>query len=537
MLQALHISIPKRDKKEGLVEYAERLSNLYSINHSIKHRKQKGQFFTPHRVGKFMANMFEIKKNSIRILDPGAGTGVLSAAFCERLIKLDSTFKITMDTYENDIRLLPFLRATLESCKEVLGNHGSKVNYNIYEQDFILNNVDCLNSDTLLWQQSDTISYDFAISNPPYYKLDKNSPQALAMKEWVCSQPNIYTLFMTLSASMLKPGGQMVFITPRSFCSGLYYKKFRRWFLTNVKLSHIHLFESRKEIFDKDDILQENIILKVKKQKKQIHDRRIVISTSRNKHFEKVKKITVPETSVICNKTEESLVRIPSCSVDLAILDTVERWPVTLRDLGLEVSTGLVVAFRAKKFLTEKIGDNGESVPLLWMHNMKGMRTVWPANKNKKPSAIKISTGSERLLLPVENYVLLRRFSSKEQARRLHATVFFESEFPYRAVGIENHLNYLHKHGGLSIDEAHGLSTILNTSIVDNYFRLLNGNTQVNATDIRSLPFPEMKDIRTIGRIVREKLASDETLDPDSIISKITAIDSTLINALHNKDN
>ena len=72
---------------------------------------------------------------------------------------------------------------------------------------------------------------------------------------------------MAVAANMLKPKGEMVFITPRSFCSGLYYKKFREWLLNNVQITNIHIFESRKDVFDKDKVLQENIIIKAHLQK------------------------------------------------------------------------------------------------------------------------------------------------------------------------------------------------------------------------------------------------------------------------------
>jgi len=445
-------------------------------------------------------------------------------------------FQINIDAYENDSHLIPFLRQVLQECKKTLENHKCSLVFNIYKEDFVLHNGGYLNKNNLLWRRNDTAAYDLIISNPPYYKLGKHSPHAIAMAECVCGQPNIYTFFMALSANMLKTNGQMVFITPRSFCSGLYYKKFRRWFLNNVEISRIHLFESRKEIFDKDDVLQENIILKATKRRRKTQDRKIVISTSRNRHFETLKEMTVPERSIIGDVTEESFIKIPVSSIDLSILNIVEGWPFTLRDLGLDISTGPVVAFRAKQYLADHIKGSRKSVPLLWMHNMRGIKTVWPSNNNKKPSAIRMSRESERLLLPVTNYVLVRRFSSKEQPRRLYATVLLESDFPYEAVGIENHLNYIYKPGGkLSVDEAYGLSAILNTAVVDNYFRSLNGNTQVNATDVRSMPFPTMESIKEIGKIVRGKL-SRGTVDFDSIVGQVLSVDHALIDTLNNKN-
>ena len=263
----LAMKITKRAEQEGLVEYAERLSELYARTYNAKIRKLNGKFFTPKQVSTYMASLFEIPHNTIRLLDPGAGTGVLTAAFCERLLDNDKIVNLTIDAFENDSDLLPLLKKVLDSCKLELEGRGHGVEYNINEQDFILHNVEYFKKSDSRRGNKKHVLYDFVISNPPYYKLNKDSPQSVAMKELVSGQPNIYAFFMALSASMVKPKGEMVFITPRSFCSGLYYKKFREWFLSNVQISNIHIFESRKEIFDKDEVLQENIIIKAMRHK------------------------------------------------------------------------------------------------------------------------------------------------------------------------------------------------------------------------------------------------------------------------------
>lgn len=72
--------------------------------------------------------------------------------------------------------------------------------------------------------------YDVIISNPPYKKIAKAEPESVVMDSVVHGQPNIYFLFMAMSVKLLKPNGEMIFITPRSFTSGLYFRKFREYF-------------------------------------------------------------------------------------------------------------------------------------------------------------------------------------------------------------------------------------------------------------------------------------------------------------------
>ncbi len=103
-------------------------------------------------------------------------------------------------------------------------------------------------------------------------------------------------------------------------------------------------------------------------------------------------------------------------------------------------------------------------------------------------------------MLPAKNYVLVKRFTSKEQKRRLHAAVLMKYDFPYDCIGLENHVNYIYRpRGVISPYEAYGLAAILNTELLDNYFRAINGNTQVNATEIRDLPLPSIEII--IGKV------------------------------------
>jgi adenine-specific DNA-methyltransferase len=521
--------VPEKNRSEGLVEYACRLADLYSGKCEARIRKIKGQFFTPAEVSRFMASLFQVRGGAVRLLDPGAGTGVLTTAFCERLLESGGTASLTIDAYENDPNLLPFLKAVLEACKAELEARGHNVACNIYEQDIILYNEGCLTKSGLFRGSSERVSYDYAISNPPYYKLNKSSPQSVAMSEMISGQPNIYALFMALTVGMLKPEGEMVFITPRSFCSGLYYKKFREWFLRSVRVSNIHIFESRQEVFDRDRVLQENVVIKAVRSGER-REGKLVISFSKDRKFSDARRIEVESNEAIFQRNGETFIGVPTSLVDVRILEMIDKWPNTLKDFGMEISTGPVIPFRATEYLLPKWTGTAESAPLLWMHNMQGMRVVWPLSKNKKESAIRVCEGRMSLLLPVKNYVLLKRFSSKEQERRLYASVLLENEFPHRLVGIENHVNYIHRPGGnLSLQEAFGIAAILNTRVVDNFFRSLNGNTQVSATEIRSMPLPGIDDIRRIGEVVYDLVSHTNEIDLDKIAAEILGTEAEIV--------
>jgi len=524
------MNIIERKMDEGLVEYANKLSGLYSGAFRPKDKKRGGQYFTPKQISTFMAQLFDINKDKIALLDPGAGTGILSAAFCEKLLNRGRPVSLIIEAFENDIEIIPFLRQVLMECKKDLEQNGSKVEFNISAKDFILANEAYLSSPGL-FTRMDEKRYDFIISNPPYFKVGTDSSCSRMMADLICGQPNIYVFFMTMAARMLADEGEMIFITPRSFCSGLYYKNFRKWFLRQIRITRIHIFESRKDIFDEDGVLQENIIIKAIKNSK---EGKVIITTSKSKDVEMLKKIEVSYSDLISSRNNECFIRIPSNELDLDILRIIDTWPCTLNNLGMEISTGPVVDFRAKEYLRQDFIKG--TAPLLWMHNMRNMKVIWPNKKNRKSAAIDIVEQTYPLLLPVKNYVLLKRFTSKEQKRRLDSAVLKKSEFPYEFVGIENHVNYIHKpNGSLSVNEAFGVAALLNTYLIDNYFRSFNGHTQVNATEIRNLPLPDLPTIKKIGEIISD--SKDQPNNLDEKIALQLGIDSAIIMQLEEKYN
>lgn len=514
------MEIPQKKKEQSLLDYTGEVSDNFRKCYSIDQRKEKGQFFTNKKVAAFMASLVDIGRSEIKILDPGAGTGILSAAICDKVInESKKKLKLTIDCYELDSCVIPHLKKVLSTCKDSLQEFGHEMNFNIYESNFVLENA---NYD----KHIEKIEYDVAISNPPYYKLSKDSAEALAAEHYKLNPPNIYSLFMFFTGKMLRKEGEMVFIVPRSFCSGLYYKKVRRWLVKNLHFEKIHLFESRKDIFDDNEVLQENIIFKAIK--KYPGELGTIISSSYNKDFSNYESIEAKFSDVIFSNNGDSYIRIPTLERDLKIIRMVDEWKEYLKDLDLEISTGPVVDFRTKQNL--KIEIDNESVPLLWMHNLQDFKVRWPSPKNGKEQAIKNNDETNNILVPIRNYVLLKRFTSKEQKHRLDPSVFLKEDFQqFDKIGFENHLNYIYKKGGeLSDFEAYGLAAILKNTISDTYFRTLNGNTQVNASEIRNLPFPSITKIKEVGKKIREQNAVNES-EINNIIKQVLGINEELM--------
>src|SRR5258706_12743441 len=82
-----------------------------------KRKQELGQFLTPEAIGTFMASLFEAHPAEIRLLDAGAGSGALTAAFVKQLCGSRRRPKrISVTAYELDEAIVPALEGTLPLC-------------------------------------------------------------------------------------------------------------------------------------------------------------------------------------------------------------------------------------------------------------------------------------------------------------------------------------------------------------------------------------------------------------------------------------
>ncbi|OQY30108.1 MAG: hypothetical protein B6243_10745, partial [Anaerolineaceae bacterium 4572_5.2] len=470
--------------------------------------KEHGQFLTPPTIAHYMAKQLGDIYSGARILEPAAGSGVLVFALIENLIVRKEEIEIWIDIYEIDAELVQVLNKLLNIAIEKAKKNGIKIHAKVYVEDFVLRAIDAFYPSLFTQIESGQKKFDFVISNPPYFKINKDDARAKATQGKINGHTNIYTLFMALSSKMLSSQGKASFIVPRSFCSGIYFSKFRRDFLNNATPLAIHLFQSRGKIFSQNGVLQENLVFtfaKAKASKENLYRADTVsISTSKNgEELESRISREIPFKYFLNNKDEHSFFRLPTGLLDEKILDTVDLWEDSLESYGLEVSTGRVVPFRSKELLSDSITLGKSLSPLLWMQHIKPYEVFWYLDTFHKPQTI--STKDKSLLFENDNYVLLRRFSAKEDSRRLVAAPFLKNNFESPYIGFENHLNVIFgKDASLGEVEAIGISALLNSAIIDRYFRIVNGNTQVNATELRTLPLPPFRIVFQIGEKVRE---------------------------------
>lgn len=472
---------------------------------SSEAKKAHGQFLSTPALARYMAGRLDLPLKEAHVLDPAVGSGVLLCAVVERAIRQGYPDTLVLMGYEIDEALSESARLALEQAQRNAEDAGITVRFNIQADDFILTYAPSGTPSLFEAHAPDPpVDFDAIIANPPYFKLRRDTPHVQAVEGFLEGGTNIYTLFMGLAARLLSRNGHACFIVPRSFCSGAYFKSFRTDFLRHAKPTHVHLFTSRRDAFDADSVLQENVIIEFSRPSPNVAFESLTLSTSEGLHdLNDARARHVPADIFIGDGHRSIYYRLPVTELDAHIVEALDAWKTSLASHGFEVSTGPVVAFRNRSLLTDTDAvSQGTAVPLYWMQNIQPGSTVWPTDRGSKPQGLRTDTGEANgLTLPITNYVLIRRFSSKEDRRRLTAAPFLANEYHHDSVSFENHLNYLsHSTRSLSLPEVHGLSALLNSALVDRYFRILNGNTQVNATDLKSLPLPARSAIEAIGQ-------------------------------------
>ncbi|MEK6655779.1 MAG: Eco57I restriction-modification methylase domain-containing protein [Thermodesulfobacteriota bacterium] len=514
--------ILKPDIDERPAVYADRVGRWYAAQVSDDHKRRFGQYLTPGEVAMFMAKLYQSGGGpQLRMLDPGAGSGVLACALLEVLaLRKEKPSSVELTAYEIDPNLASCLEACLSYASQWLAPFDIQLQFTIIKSDFVLDHAEALEEMPRLFteQTAGGNAIDAVIANPPYFKIPKSDLRARAAAAVVHGQPNLYALFMAVSAKLLKPQGDMIIITPRSYASGPYFRRFREQFFTVMRPESIHLFGSRRDAFNRDNILQENVILHAKKiaEPKGIQkDTLVQVSLSAGvSDLTQAQRRMVPLTEILDFSSRDKMLWIPVDDTDDDTCRIVRSWPGRLHAYGMEISTGPVVPFRAVPFLDHHGQLAGNHAPLLWMQNVQAMCVNWPTAARGKPQYIKVSPQSMPLLVADKNYVLLRRFSAKEQTRRLTAAPIIANTLGSPWIGLENHVNYIHRPGGtLSEAEAYGLAVLLNSRLLDIYFRIFNGNTQVSATELRALPLPSLDMIVEIGKRWLSSTSPEEKID------------------------
>lgn len=486
----------------SIIDHVIQTTSKYIASMPKRLRKKYGQFFTSKETAVFMAALFEIPDSpTISILDPGAGSGILSIALIQRLQTCAHIKAIELVCYENDSNILALLNENLHWASD---NSTISIRFSIVEDNYILHQMADYNG--MLFADPNPRKFDLIIGNPPYMKIPRDAPEVSVMRDICYGAPNLYFLFAAMSMFNLKEQGEMVYIIPRSWTSGAYFKQFRQKFLGESALEHIHLFVSRDKVFEEESVLQETMIIKAKKTL--LKPKTITITTTQsNADFSKITVFNAPYNIVISGV--DSYVYLVTCQEEVEALKTINQWHDTLPSIGLKMKTGLTVDFRNREALRDTSEE--KAVPLFFSQHIQEGKVIFPAGREHEY----IVTDQKGLLQSNTNYLFVKRFTAKEEHRRLQCGVYLARKYPeYKTISTQNKINFICGLRELSDCVVYGLYVLFNSSLYDRYYRILNGSTQVNSTEINAMPVPPIHLIELMGKtLIQKKDMSESTCD------------------------
>lgn len=410
------------------------------------------QYRTPNLIAEHLAaGLCTWASRHVHVLDPGAGDGVLGFAVALRMFDEGLAQEVTLTMVEAE----PTMHERLVQRAAAMEQQHQGLRC-VVATDF------------LLWRATE--APDIVVCNPPYGKISPDDERG-------GTATNLYVRFMLHALAQLAPGGRARFIVPRSFTSGPLFARARAELKRLAVLERVHLFDSRR-VFD--DVLQELLLVDYAVGSEP--SPYVVVTSSRDgDDLGQARVLQVPRRLV----EHDGAVWLPTTPEQLRVVAAGHGVKERLDSQRLQVSTGRVIPFRAREHLRRE--QEAGTVPLLWMQHVRNGQVSWPLGASfAKPEHV--SRAATKLLVPAANYVLVRRVSAKEDARRIVAAPLMAGQFEAELLGLENHLNYITR-PGMTSSEARELAEYLSSDMIDSYVRAGNGNTQISAAELLSLPW------------------------------------------------
>lgn len=486
--------------------HPELFQRLYTALNVPEDIREYGKVYTPTEIASYiLAEMGFTGKRALSgsLLDPAAGCGVFVLEAGRRVLQAAGKGSEARDIVvanlaglDNDLTAICLTKVGLGlllSREEHVLVSGSS--FDIYLADTLDSPREELfpsanggGSDIKLQRGRYAEGFDFVVGNPPYGKVPSSDPRVQNFKETIYGHANMYGMFLQFALDRLNAKGKLGFIVPKSFASGLYFKRLRRFMLDRIHLDEVLTFNSRTDVFQHSNVLQETVVLMGSRGT----NRTTVLLKEAQDHLSLATpsdKVEVPLAEVDLGRDFEHVLCTSANRTALDILGRVRRQSKPLEALGLRASTGKFVWNRFKGALHHKGGS--DRAPLYWMHNLRPFRFIPEAHSRNKAAFVELTPETRSWINSPEDLVLTKRISAKEQKRRIEAC-FVPASWRPHAEGyfLENHLNFIFKKGPGCAYDLLCLSALLNSKLLDFVFRVFNGNTQVSATELNILPLP-----------------------------------------------
>lgn len=476
------------------------LTGLYTTLLHARERGALGAFYTPPALANRLLDMAEeqgVDWTRARVLDPASGGGAFLLPAAERIIAALPAAEPAIVLRQIGTRLLglemdPYAAGFGQNAVELLL---ADVTAAAGRAAPIVVRV----ADTL--EEAPAARFDLVIGNPPYGRVTLTPEQRLRFARGLYGHANLYGVFTDIAVRWTKKGGTIAYLTPTSFLSGHYYSALRELIAKEAPPVAIDFVHARRGVFE--DVLQETLLAVYKRGAKpgraQVHY--VEVTNEREARLIRNGTIGLPSPA-----SQPWLApREPRHS---ALIAAAEAMPSRLADWGYRVSTGPLVWNRYKDQM--RLRPSRDSHPLIWAEAVSADgKFAFRAEKRNHAPYFKIERADAWLLVK-EACVLVQRTTAKEQARRLIAAELpadFITE--HGGVVVENHLNMVRPAANPAVSPA-TVAMVLNSRIVDQLFRCINGSVAVSAFEMEAIPLPSPTEMRSVEKLVKRGASSAE---------------------------
>ena len=474
-----------------------RIGVLYTALIPDALRSQLGAYYTPPALCERLLDMATeagVGWRSARVLDPACGGGAFLAPVARRMAESlqDSSAEIRLKSIQQRLRgfdLDPFgawmsqvfLDVALDGLYREAGARLRSV-------------VRVCDS---LEQAPRRTRFDLVVGNPPYGRIRLSERQREKFRRSLFGHANLYGVFTDLALRFTRPGGAVAYVTPTSFLAGEYFKALRGLLGREAPPVGIDFIGKRGGVFA--DVLQETLLAVYRRGGDASAGKVHFIAPRRDGSIE----VTGAGSFKLPAPSEQPWL-IPRTEAQGPLVRQVEGLPYRLADYGYTVSTGPLVWNRHKQSLRVRPGQG--AYPLLWAESVRsdGVFEFRSEKRNHKPYFK--PKPKERWVVTDFPCVLLQRTTAKEQCRRLIAAELPASFIEkHGAVVVENHLNMIKPANGAPKVAPEALAVLLNSDVVDQVFRCINGSVAVSAYELEALPLPAPEAMKDIEELVKQR--------------------------------
>ena len=454
-----------------------------------------GRFFTKKETARLMANMLSIDEDraAYTVLDPGAGTGILSAAAVEQICqKAPKCRQIFLTCYENDPVFLPQLYDNLERIrKKARHDYDVKLYFTVYEENYI---TESKNHYTVTLFDTIEEKFDLIICNPPTELVEKGSDEAERAGGVTQVKVSAAILFAKLACRHLEEGGRLVIMLPTTVATSSSLTNFRKDMEKSLAIEKIHLFIGKTKNEKRAIPLKKNMIIEYAKIAK---PENIFITTSTdNGKSENIAELDPLDYNFVVDEKDGSLT-LPKSVEDTKIVKYISDFPETLDSLGLKMSTGLVIDSRCEGLLFTE--PTKGCIPLIRPAAIKGGQIRFPLPIKRQYLAAVNNT----LVQKNKNLVIIKRVPAKSDERFVNSAVYMATQLPsYRFISTHNKINFIDtkdRESEMCARLTFGIYALLNSTIYDRYISIISKSKQISSKEMRSLPLPPRNIIENMG--------------------------------------